>query len=241
MADRKLMLSLGLTLAALVLLPLAAHLRAPALAQETAKPLPSPALDLPPATGLQKAVLSGGCFWGVQGVFEHVRGIRKVLSGYAGGTKDTASYEVVSSGATGHAESVEISYDPKQITYGEILRIFFSVALDPTQVDGQGPDSGTQYRSEVFAVDADQRRVAQAYIAQLERAHVFGAPIATRVDPDTGFYPAEDYHQDYLVHHPDSMYIVFNDLPKVASLKRLFPERYVETPVLAMPERNSND
>jgi peptide-methionine (S)-S-oxide reductase len=241
MADRKLIVSIGLTVAALALLALSAHLRAPARAQEAAKPAPAPDVDVPPAKGLQKAVLSGGCFWGVQGVFEHVRGVKKVLAGYAGGTKDTASYETVSSGATGHAESVEVTYDPSQISYGQILRIFFSVALDPTEVDRQGPDSGTQYRSEVFAADADQRRVAAAYIAQLDRAHVFGAPIATRVDPNTGFYPAEDYHQDYLVHHPDSMYIIFNDLPKVANLKRLFPERYLEEPVLAMPDQNSTN
>lgn len=218
---------------------LAAHLQTPARAADPAKPLPMPEEDAPATSGVQTAVLSGGCFWGVQGVFEHVRGVNRVLAGYAGGKAETASYETVSSGETGHAESVKISFDPRQITYGQILRIFFSVALDPTEVDRQGPDWGTQYRSEVFVADEAQKRVAQAYVALLDRAHVFPAPIATRIDPDTGFYPAEDYHQDYLVHHPDSMYIVFNDLPKVANLKRLFPELYVEAPVLAMPAQSN--
>ncbi len=189
--------------------------------------VPAPAQDLPAAGASQTAVLSGGCFWGVQGVFEHVRGVQRVLAGYSGGLASTADYEAVSTGETGHAESVQVTYDPKQISYGRILQIFFSVALDPTMKDAQGPDSGTQYRSEVFAADADQAKVARAYIAQLDAAHAYHAPIATRVDKLAGFYPAEAYHQDFLETHPDYPYIVFNDAPKVAALKSLFPADYV--------------
>jgi peptide-methionine (S)-S-oxide reductase len=209
--------------------------RLPARAEGAEKVLPPPAVDVPATGATQTAVLSGGCFWGVQGVFEHVRGVRKVLAGYAGGDAGTAHYETVSEGDTGHAESVQVVFDPKQITYGRILQIFFSVALDPTEVNRQGPDTGTQYRSEVFATDLAQHRAAAAYIAQLDQSHAFSRPIATRVDPLPGFYPAEDYHQDYLEHHPDQPYIAYNDIPKVESLKRLFPEAYLEKPVLAMP------
>jgi peptide-methionine (S)-S-oxide reductase len=183
--------------------------------------------------GPQTAVLAGGCFWGVQGVFEHVRGVKRVLAGYAGGTEATAQYELVSGGGTDHAESVQIEFDPKMISYEQILQIFFSVALDPTQRNRQGPDMGRQYRSEVFYANPDQQDVARRYIMQLDQGHFFPRPIVTRVDPLHGFYPAEAYHQDYLVRHPDSMYIVVNDIPKVESLKRLFPELYQETPVLA--------
>jgi len=197
-----------------------------------ARVMPAPEADVPPGQGMQTAVLSGGCFWGVQGVFEHVKGVQRVVSGYAGGTQATADYQTVSGGATGHAESVQIDFDPKQISYGRILQVFFSVALDPTQRDRQGPDSGTQYRSEVFYTTPEQQKVAQGYIAHLDQAHMFAQPIATRVDPLRGFYPAEAYHQDYLVRHPDSMYIVMNDLPKVDALKHLFPELYRDTPVL---------
>jgi len=197
--------------------------------------VPPPAVDMPATDGkLQTAVLSGGCFWGVQGVFEHVRGVRQVLAGYAGGKRGTANYELVSTGATGHAESVQIVFDPRQITYGDILRIFFSVATDPTQVNQQFPDEGTQYRSEIFYADAAQKRVAQAYIAQLDAAHVFRRPIATRVDPNTGFFRAEAYHQDYLVHHPQAPYIATYDLPKVVALKALFPTQYQARPVTAL-------
>jgi peptide-methionine (S)-S-oxide reductase len=178
-------------------------------------------------------VLSGGCFWGVQGVFEHVKGVTRVLAGYAGGAKDTAQYETVSGGDTGHAESVQITFDPKQISYGHLLQIFFSVALDPTQVNAQGPDEGTQYRSEVFAIGAEQQRVAQAYIAQLGQAHLFAGPIATRVDPLPAFYPAEAYHQDFLVRNPTYPYIAYNDMPKVEALRRLFPTDYRAAPVLS--------
>ncbi len=193
---------------------------------------PAPALDQPLAAGQsQTAVLAGGCFWGVQGVFQHVKGVRRVLAGYSGGEKATATYEEVSTDATGHAESVEITFDPAQISYGEILRIFFSVAHDPTELNRQGPDVGTQYRSAIFFADAAQQRIAQAYIAQLDRTGIFTHPIVTRLDPLKGFFPAEDYHQDFLVRNPTYPYIVFNDLPKIASLKQLFPERYREQPV----------
>jgi peptide-methionine (S)-S-oxide reductase len=202
-------------------------------ADETAAVVPPPAVDQPLAAGeLQTAVLAGGCFWGMQGVFEHVKGVRQVLAGYSGGEKATAVYEVVSTGETGHAESIQIQFDPAQISYGEILRIFFSVAHDPTELNRQGPDEGTQYRSAIFYADAAQQHIAEAYIAQLDGAHIFGNPIATRVDPLKGFFPAEAYHQDFLIHNPTYPYIVFNDLPKIADLKRLFPEVYREQPVM---------
>jgi peptide-methionine (S)-S-oxide reductase len=207
----------------------------PALAEDAAKVLPPPAVDVPATDAPQVAVLSGGCFWGVQGVFEHVHGVSKVLAGYAGGDAATANYETVSEGETGHAESVQVVFDPKQISYGRILQIFFSVALDPTQVNRQGPDEGTQYRSEVFAANAEQAKAAAAYIAQLDKMRVFGKPIATRVDPLKGFYPAEAYHQDYLERHPEQPYIAYNDIPKVENLRRLFPDTYLDKPVLARP------
>jgi peptide-methionine (S)-S-oxide reductase len=199
---------------------------------EAPRLLPAPAVDAPAKTGLQTAVLSGGCFWGVQGVFQHVKGVTRAVSGYAGGKPATASYELVGTGITGHAESVKITFDPKQVSYGQILRIFFSVATDPTQVGGQFPDRGPQYRTEVFYADADQKRVAEAYIAQLTRAHAFARPIATRVDPLSGFYPAEAYHQDFLTLHPTQGYIATYDIPKVQALKALFPAYYRATPVL---------
>ena len=175
---------------------------------------------------MQTAVLAGGCFWGVQGVFQHLRGVRQALSGYAGGNKATAEYETVSSGTTGHAESVQITYDPALVSYGEILQVFFSVAHDPTQLNRQGPDRGTQYRSAIFYANDEQKRVAQAYIAQLDKAHVFASPIVTRVDPLKGFFAAEDYHQDYLINNPHNPYIVFNDLPKVQNFARTLPALY---------------
>ena len=206
----------------------------PATASSQPAAVPAPALDIPAPAGapLQTAVLSGGCFWGVQGVFEHVKGVRKAVSGYAGGARATAIYEVVSTGVTGHAESVQITFDPHQITYGQILRIFFSVATDPTQVNQQYPDQGTQYRSEIFYLTPDQKRVAEAYIRQLDHAHAFPRPIATRVDPSKGFYAAEGYHQDYLVRHPDQPYIAAWDIPKVAALQKAFPAQYRSSPVL---------
>ncbi len=204
-----------------------------AAAAETAVAIPAAALDNPKTAGpLQTAVLSGGCFWGVQGVFEHVKGVKRVLSGYSGGKKDTAQYETVSTGRTGHAESVQITFDPQQVSYGELLRVYFSVAHNPTQLNRQGPDSGTQYRSSIFYGDATQQKIALAYISQLGQAHLFSAPIVTRVDPLDGFYPAEGYHQDYLFHNPDQPYIAFNDLPKIANLKQMFPQFYVGRPVL---------
>ncbi len=195
---------------------------------------PAPILDTPAASASGTAVLSGGCFWGMQGVFEHVRGVKQVLAGYDGGKKWTAQYELVSTGATGHAESIRVVFDPKQISYGQILRIFFSVATDPTQVNRQFPDEGTQYRSEIFYADAAQKQVAERYIAQLNTARAFHAPIATRVDPDSGFFRAETYHQDYLVRHPDAPYIATFDLPKVEELRKTFPELYAAKPTLAL-------
>ncbi|HLN23513.1 MAG TPA: peptide-methionine (S)-S-oxide reductase MsrA [Patescibacteria group bacterium] len=203
---------------------------------EDAVVIPAPAQDEAPGSShMEKAVLAGGCFWGVQGVFEHVQGVQRVVSGYAGGTKDTAQYETVGSGRTGHAESVEVTFDPAQISYGGVLQIFFSVAHNPTELNRQGPDSGPQYRSAIFPATPSQQRVAQTYIAQLDAAHVFAAPIATRIEDNAQFYPAEDYHQDFLALHPTYPYIVFNDLPKVAQLKHLFPARYREQPVLVKP------
>jgi peptide-methionine (S)-S-oxide reductase len=197
----------------------------PGQAADTTRVLPAPAIDLPPAgSGPQTATFAGGCFWGIQGVFEHVKGVTRAVSGYAGGHVANPGYEQVSSGSTGHAESVSVTYDPSQVTYGTLLRIFFSVALDPTQRDRQGPDSGTQYRSELFVNGPEQERVAKAYIAQLEASHAFSRPIATRVEPAGPFYPAEGYHQDYLDLHPDQPYIAINDLPKVQALQTLFPD-----------------
>ena len=202
---------------------------APAGAAEHA--MPSPVIDEAPAAGLQTAVFSGGCFWGVQGVFEHVKGVTRAVSGYAGGHVAHPSYEQVSSGATGHAESVRVTFDPAKVSYSTLLRIFFSVALDPTQKDRQGPDWGTQYRSELFVNGPEQERVAKAYVTQLDAAHVFSKPIVTRIDPAGPFYPAEAYHQDYLNLHPDQPYIAINDIPKVDALQKLFPGNWQPTPV----------
>ena len=204
------------------------HLRA----DEAPRLLPAPQLDAPSAAGggLQTIVVSGGCFWGVQGVFEHVKGVRSAVSGYTGGAHDTAHYDIVSGGDTGHAESVKVTFDPARISLGQVLQIFFSVALDPTRTGGQGPDSGSQYRSEIWTANADQARVAKAYIAQLDQAHAFGAPIATRVDPLGGFYSAEGYHQDYLALNPDAPYIAVNDMPKVMALQKLFPAEWQAEP-----------
>jgi peptide-methionine (S)-S-oxide reductase len=202
-------------------------------AAEAPVSIPAPTVDSPKATGnLQTAVLSGGCFWGVQGVYEHVKGVRKVVSGYAGGDKSTANYETVSTGTTGHAESVQITFDPAQLSYGEILHIFFSVVHDPTELNRQGPDTGSQYRSAIDYRDDTQKNIATAYIAQLNKAGVYHRPIVTRVDPLKGFYAAEGYHQDYLEHNPTNPYIAFNDLPKVENLKRVFPDYYSGRPVL---------
>jgi peptide-methionine (S)-S-oxide reductase len=196
------------------------------------KQVPAAASDPVNPASSEVAVLAGGCFWGQQGLFEHVKGVTKVVAGYSGGERGTARYGVVSMGTTGHAESVQITFDPHQVTFGQILRIYFSVAHDPTEVDRQGPDEGTQYRSEVFAASPEQEATARAYIAQLDAAHVFASPIATRVEALKGFYPAEDYHQDYLVQNPDASYIRINDLPKIEALKQVWPDFYRARPVL---------
>lgn len=195
--------------------------------------IPAPTMDNPKTAGaLQTAVLAGGCFWGVQGVYEHVRGVRKVLSGYAGGDKISAHYEAVSSGSTGHAESVQISFDPAEVSYGELLQIFFSVVHDPTQLNRQGPDTGSQYRSAIFYVDETQEKIAQAYLAQLNAKRLFPEPVVTQVDELKAFFPAENYHQDFLARNPKYPYIVYNDLPKIENLKRVFPGHYRGQPVL---------
>jgi peptide-methionine (S)-S-oxide reductase len=194
-----------------------------------ASALPAPAVDAPiaPAKRVETAVLAGGCFWGVEAVFEHLKGVTKVTSGYSGGTRETAKYDVVSSGRTGHAESVQITYDPSHITYGQLLRIFFSVAHDPTELNRQGPDVGTQYRSAIFYANDEQKKVAQAYIAQLNAAKAFAKPIVTEVAPLKAYYEAEAYHQDFAKRNPTYPYIVVHDAPKVANLQRQFPELYV--------------
>lgn len=200
---------------------------------ESAVEIAAPRIDEPPSGAhTETAVFAGGCFWGVQGVFQHVKGVTKAESGYAGGTAKTANYETVSGGATGHAESVRVTFDPQQVSYGKLLQIYFSVAHNPTEVNRQGPDTGTQYRSAVFPMSDAQRRVAEAYIAQLNAAHAYSKPIATKVEKYTGFYPAEAYHQDFLTEHPTYPYIVINDLPKVKDLARLFPMQYRDAPVL---------
>jgi len=203
-----------------------------AAADEGAKVLPAPAFDEATSHSgeSETAVLSGGCFWGLQGLFEHVKGVRQVVAGYSGGAAAAANYETVSTGTTGHAESVKISFDRDALTYGQILRIFFSAAHDPTELDRQGPDSGPQYRSDIFFSNAAQEKIARAYISQLARGRIFESPIVTRIDKFTAFYPAEGYRQDYLLHNPDSPYIVVNDLPKIAQLKALYPELYRESP-----------
>jgi peptide-methionine (S)-S-oxide reductase len=223
-------------LLALLLIPLAGFAGKLAFAQEAAIVIPPPALDAaqPSGTGTQTLVLAGGCFWGVQGVFQHTKGVTNAVSGYAGGQKNTAHYEMVGTGRTGHAESVQVTFDPRQISYGKLLQIYFSVAHNPTELNRQGPDSGTQYRSAIFYANDEQKRVAEAYIAQLDKAHVFNRPIVTKLEAFSGFYPAEDYHQDFLVLHPTYPYIVFNDLPKVDNLKRLFAGDYREAPVTVM-------
>lgn len=187
---------------------------------------PDPAVDVPAGseTGKQSAVLAGGCFWGMEGVFDRVKGVTNVVSGFAGGNKSTAHYETVSTGRTGHAESVQITYNPQQITYGELLKVYFAVAHDPTQLNYQGPDHGTQYRSAIFYTDDEQKKVAEAYIQQLNDAHVFSHKIVTQVVPFTGFYAAESYHQHYLDNHPDQPYIMYNDIPKLEALKKELPQ-----------------
>ena len=199
---------------------------------ETATVVPAPAVDETATTATETAVFAGGCFWGVQGVFQHVEGVKNAVSGYAGGEKETAEYEKVGRGYTHHAEAVKITYDPSKITYGRLLQIYFSVAHDPTQLNRQGPDSGTQYRSTVFPMSDDQTKVAKAYIDQLNAANTFGKKLATTIEPGKPFYAAEAYHQDYLTLNPRQPYIVYNDLPKVEALKQTFPTVYRAKPVL---------
>jgi peptide-methionine (S)-S-oxide reductase len=213
---------------------------APTRAAEEAVVIPPPASDVAPADGLKTFVLAGGCFWGVQGVYQHTKGVTKAVSGYAGGKAATAQYEMVGTGSTGHAEAVQITYDPKQVTLGKLLQIYFSVVHDPTQLNRQGPDSGTQYRSTVFTSDPQERKVVEAYIAQLNGAKVYGKKIATTLEPLQGFYPAEDYHQDYLTLHPSQPYIAFNDIPKIENLKKIFADDYRDKPVLVRDARASN-
>lgn len=189
-------------------------------------PLPDPIVDVQKTATPQKAVFAGGCFWGVQAVFEHVKGVTSVEAGYAGGERSTAEYEVVSSGTTGHAESVSVTFDSSQITYGQLLKVFFSVAHDPTELNRQGPDVGTQYRSAIFYANDEQKRAAEAYIAELNKDNVFGRPMVTQVSALKQFYPAEAYHQDYALHNPDNPYIYINDRPKVVALKKEFPTLY---------------
>ncbi len=229
---------LSLVGAAVGALAIASFALPPSHAGEAAVVIPAPAADMPAAAGIQTAVLAGGCFWGVQGVFQHTKGVVSAVSGYAGGSKVNAQYELVSTGTTGHAESVQIKYDPQKISYGKILQIFFSVVHDPTQLNRQGPDSGTQYRSAIFTTSDAQKKVAQTYIAQLDAAKVFPGQIVTKVGPLEGFYPAEAYHQDYLTLHPNQPYIAYNDLPKIENLKKIFAESYIDKPTLVRSVSN---
>jgi peptide-methionine (S)-S-oxide reductase len=209
-------------------------------AAEGARSIPPPVLDEPvrPQAASEVAIVAGGCFWGVQGVFQHVDGITSAVSGYAGGAANTAHYEVVGTNTTGHAEAVRVIFDPRRISYGRILEIYFSVAHDPTELNRQGPDVGTQYRSAIFPANLEQTHIAEAYIAQLNQGQVFGAAIVTKIEPSRDFYPAEGYHQDFLTRNPRYPYIVINDLPKIEDLKRLFPDLYRATPVLVAAARN---
>ncbi len=227
------------TLVAIALATFGLGLGCGARADAVNKAIPAPVVDTPgaEATGPQVAVLAGGCFWGLQGMFEHVQGVTKVLAGYSGGSKATAHYEMVGTETTGHAESVEITFDPKQISYGQLLRLFFSVAHDPTELDRQGPDRGPSYRSEIFFGSPAQERIARAYVDQLAKAKVFASPIVTKIEPLKGFYAAEDYHQDYLIHNPHQPYIVYNDLPKIDALKHAYPQLYRPTPVALVSAR----
>ena len=201
-------------------------------AAETAVRAPAPIVTVPAGASSETAIFAGGCFWGVQGVFQHVKGVKSAVSGFTGGNGDTAHYERVSDGDTGHAESVRVVFDPRVVSYADLLRIYFSVVADPTQLNAQGPDVGTQYRSALFPTNEAQRKVAAAYLDQLRKAHLWSKPIVTRIEPLKPFYPAEGYHQDYLTLHPDSGYIRYNDLPKLAALKQLYPQYWREQPVL---------
>jgi peptide-methionine (S)-S-oxide reductase len=230
----------SVALAVAVVVPAGLAINGHPAASEGARPLPAPAVDLPPGQATSAVVvLAGGCFWGVQGVYQHVTGVTSAISGYAGGEKKTADYEAVGSGRTGHAESVQVTYDPRQISYGRLLQIFFAVVHDPTELDRQGPDTGPQYRSAIFPASAEQADIAKAYIAQLDQAHAFKKAIVTRIEPNRTFYPAENYHQDFLTRNPRNPYIAINDLPKIEDLKRVFPELYRAAPVLVAGAQSS--
>jgi peptide-methionine (S)-S-oxide reductase len=211
-----------------------------AFAADLDRRVPAPIIDeAPGASRSETLILAGGCFWGVQGVFQHVKGVAQAVSGYDGGKAKTAYYEIVSTGTTGHAESVRITYDPHVITYGKLLQIFFSVTTDPTQINQQDPDAGPQYRSEIFATTLEQAHIAAAYITQLDEAHVYAAPIATKIGQDSGFFSAEAYHQNFLTIHPDSLYIATYDLPKIGALQRVFPAEFQADPVLVRTVKGS--
>ncbi len=209
---------------------------------ESAVSIPPPAAEAPAQNAnLETAVLAGGCFWGIQAVYQHVKGVTNAVSGYAGGAQKDAVYETVSSGRTGHAEAVKVTFNPREVSYGKILQVYFSVAHDPTQLNRQGPDTGTQYRSEIFPQSEAQAKVAKDYITQLDQAHAFRRPIVTKTDSmKTPFYAAEAYHQDYAIHHPNQPYIAFNDLPKVENLKKTFPEMWRDTPVTVAEASKGN-
>ena len=231
---------LSLCAAAIGALAIAVFAVAPSRASEEAVIIPAPTTDVKAADGIQTAVIAGGCFWGVQGVYQHTAGVLNAVSGYSGGSKATANYTMITTGTTGHAEAVEIKYDPKKISYGKILQIFFSVVHDPTQLNRQGPDVGTQYRSAIFTMNDEQKKVAEAYIAELSAAKVYKKPIVTKVGPLQAFYAAEAYHQDYLTLHPNQPYIVFNDIPKIENLKKVFAENYIEKPTLVSKAKVTN-
>jgi peptide-methionine (S)-S-oxide reductase len=222
-----------LTLTAALIIALGGALSLTRTHAETAVAIPAPALDAPVAPDeMQTAVLAGGCFWGIQAVYQHTKGVTNAVSGYAGGSKQDADYRAVSTGRTGHAEAVQVTFDPHVISYGKILQIYFSVAHDPTQLDRQGPDTGPQYRSEIFAQDDAQQKIAKAYVAQLDAAKVFPKPIVTKIGGAQPFYAAEDYHQDYATKHPNQPYIARFDLPKIENLKQMFADGYRDKPVL---------
>ena len=220
-------------MAAAVLVPLgAASLFGTSWAAEAVTRVPVPAVDEPASGHSETAVLAGGCFWGVQGVFQHVKGVTSAVSGYAGGKAATAHYDEVSTGTTGHAESVKITFDPQVISYGKILQIYFSAAHNPTELNAQGPDEGTQYRSTIFPENPEQAKVARDYIAQLDAAHVYSSPLVTTIEPGRGFYPAEAHHQNFLARNPSYPYIAINDIPKVEAVRTLYPAEYRAAPVL---------
>jgi peptide-methionine (S)-S-oxide reductase len=222
----------GRGVACAMLVAAGAILYSPFASAEEGIAVPPPAIDEKSTAATETAIFAGGCFWGVQGVFQHVEGVLDATSGYAGGEEKTAIYEVVGGGNTGHAEAVKVTFDPKRVTYGKLLQVYFSVAHDPTQLNRQGPDSGTQYRSTVFPIGAEQAKVAEAYIDQLDAAKVYSAKIATTIEPEKTFYAAEGYHQNFLTLNPDYPYIVYNDLPKIENLKKIFPDMYRKEPVL---------